>query len=104
MQRTILLVSLLLICTFKVFAQTNDENTEAKKYFVGSSLLVLANFIPNDPSPPDFVQLNLGYRLTPKDIVSIEAITWKYSLSLAIPFGESFEADEEKFPGYVREF
>jgi hypothetical protein len=53
---------------------------------------------------PGFVQLNLGYRITPKDVVSIEAKTWKYAWSLGIPFGNSFEAPEEKFPGYIREY
>ena len=53
---------------------------------------------------PDFVQLNLGYRLTRKDIVSLEVKTWKYAWPLGIPYGQSFEAPEEKFPGFVREY
>jgi hypothetical protein len=53
---------------------------------------------------PDFYQLNIGYRITAKDTVSIEAITWKYAWPLGIPYGKSFEAPEEKFPGYIREF
>jgi hypothetical protein len=40
-----------------------------KRYFIGSSLFMLGNFIPDDPNAPDFVQLNLGYRLTPVDVV-----------------------------------
>lgn len=50
---------------------------------------------------PDFVQLNLGYRITPKNIVALEFITWKYAWSLGTPYGDSFEAPGEKFPGYV---
>jgi hypothetical protein len=45
-------------------------------YFIGSSFFMLGNFIPDDPNPPDFVQLNFGYRITPKDVISIEAKTW----------------------------
>ena len=52
---------------------------------------------------PDFVQLNLGYRLTAKDVVSLELKTWRYYRSLGIPYGEAFTAIEEKFPGSIRE-
>lgn len=37
-------------------------------------------------------------------MVSIELITWKYAWPLGIPFGKSFEAPREKYPGYVRSF
>jgi hypothetical protein len=63
---------------------------------------MLGNFAAENK--PDFVQLNLGYRITKKDVVSIELKTWKYSWSLGIPYGDSFEAPAEKFPGYIREF
>ena len=53
---------------------------------------------------PDFIQLNLGYRITGKDVVSLELKTWKYAWSLGIPYGKSFEAPAEKFPGYIREY
>ncbi len=63
---------------------------------------MLGNF--SSANRPDFVQLNLGYRLTGKDVVSLELKTWKYAWSLGIPYGESHEAPEEKFPGYIREY
>ena len=50
------------------------------------------------------MQLNLGYRLTGRDVVSIELKTWKYAWPLGIPYGKSFEAPEEEFPGYIREY
>ena len=53
---------------------------------------------------PDFVQLNLGYRLTPKDAISLELKTWRYHQPLGIPYGESFTLIEENFPGYIREY
>ena len=86
-----------------ISAQTSNEESN-KKYFVGSTAFILGNFIPDDPNPPDFVQLNLGYRITPKDAISLELKTWRYSWSLGIPYGDSFEAADEKFPGYIREF
>lgn len=39
-----------------------------------------------------------------KDAALIELKTWKYAWSLGIPYDDSFEAPEEKFPGYIREF
>lgn len=79
------------------------ERTE-RRYFIGSTFLMLGNFIPDDTNPPDFVQLNFGYQITPKDVISIEAKTWKYAWPLGIPYGESFQALEEKYPGYIRDF
>jgi hypothetical protein len=50
------------------------------------------------------VYLNLGYRITGKDAISLEFKTWKYGWPIGIPFGKSFEAEGEGFPGYVREY
>jgi hypothetical protein len=87
-----------------VYSQTQVQDSTYKKFFIGSTFLVLGNFIPDDPNRPDFVQLNVGYRLTPKDVISIEAKTWKYAWPLGIPYGDSFQAPEEKYPGYIRDF
>lgn len=84
-------------------AQYAEKDTTHSKFFVGSTLFVLYNLVPDD-NAPDFAQLNLGYRFTPKDALSLELKTWKYAWSLGIPYGSSKEAPEEKFPGYVREY
>ncbi|MEX2591731.1 MAG: hypothetical protein WD426_03080 [Anditalea sp.] len=88
----------------KANSQTQAKDSTYKKFFIGSTFFMLGNFIPDDPNPPDFVQLNFGYRITPKDVFSIEAKTWKYAWPLGIPYGNSFQAPEEKYPGYIREF
>ena len=88
--------------TLQVNAQYTKQDSTYKKYFVGSTLAMLGNFLPENK--PNFVQLNLGYRLTGKNVVSVEFKTWKYAWSLGIPYGEFFEAPEEKFPGYIREY
>ena len=104
MQKTILTLGFVLILTVNlpVKAQYAKKDSTYKKYFVGSTMFVLGNLAPKNK--PDFVQLNLGYRLTGKDVVSLELKTWKYAWSLGIPYGKSFEAPEEKFPGYIREY
>lgn len=105
MQRKILTLGLVLILTLhlQLNAQYAKKDSTYKKCYVGSTMFVLGNFSPTNK--PDFVQLNIGYRLTGKDVVSLELKTWKYAWSLGIPIiGDSFEAPEEEFPGYIREY
>jgi len=93
---------LIFAATSQVHAQYAKNDSTYKKYFVGSTLFLLGNF--SAVNKPDFVQLNLGYRLTEKDVISVELKTWKYAWPLGIPaFGKSFEAPGEEFPGYIRE-
>lgn len=84
-------------------AQYTKDDPTHRKFFIGSTFFVLANLIPDDNSP-DFAQLNLGYRLSPKDALSLELKTWTYRWSLSIPYGDSYEAPEEKFPGAIKEY
>ncbi len=83
-------------------AQYADQDSTFKKYFVGSTLFLLGNLDSNDR--PDFVQLNVGYRITGKDVLSLEVKTWKYKQPLGIQYGKSYGAPKEQFPGYIREF
>lgn len=102
--KLILLSAILLLTISSAHSQKAEQDSIFRRYFIGSSLFMLGNFIPDDPNSPDFVQLNFGYWLTQKDVISVEAITWKYAWPLGIPFGSSFESPEEKYPGYIREY
>lgn len=93
-----------LLTTLTIQAQSTAKDSTYKKYFIGSTLFVLANLNTGDPNAPDFAQLNFGYRITPKNVVSVEVKTWKYAWALGIPYGKSYQAPEEKYPGYIREF
>ncbi len=84
-------------------AQQPKQDSLYRKYFVGSTLFMLANLVP-DNNPPQMVYLNVGYRMTGKDIVSLEFKTWKYGWPIGIPYGKSFEAEGEGFPGSIREY
>jgi hypothetical protein len=84
-------------------AQYADQDSSYKKFFVGSTLFMLANFVP-DNNPPEMLYLNLGYRLTGNDVISLELKTWKYGWPIGIPYGKSFEANGEGFPGSIREY
>lgn len=101
MQSKVLILTLALISFHQINAQYDERDSTYKKCFVGSTLFLLENLAPTNK--PDFVQLNLGYRLTNRDVISLELKTWKYAWSLGIPYGKSFESPEEKFPGYIRE-
>jgi hypothetical protein len=83
----------------KAAAQTGKQDSTYHRHFIGSSLFMVANFSTN---PPDFYQLNYGYRLTPKDVVSVEAITWTYKAPLGIPYGSSYGVEAENYPGSVK--
>ncbi len=83
-------------------AQAVEPETEPKKHFVSTSLFMLANLLPLD-DPPHFYQLNYGYRVTPKDALIVEAITWRYQAPLGIPYGTHQGDPDEAFPGHVRD-
>ncbi len=92
---------LLLAGSSMLKAQYARQDSTFNRFFAGSSLFMLGNL--DTKNKPDFVQLNFGYRITGRDVVSLEFKTWKYGWPLGIPYGPSFEAPEEKFPGYIRE-
>lgn len=71
------------------------------KFFLSSSAFMLMNLEDSDTNP-EFHQLNVGYRLTGKDVVSVEFITWKYHAPLGIPYGKAKTDVNERFPGHVK--
>ncbi|MDO6739337.1 hypothetical protein [Wenyingzhuangia sp. 2_MG-2023] len=100
-KKVLILVFTVLICTLKTNAQYSKDEIAKNPCFIGSTLFLLGNFAK--VNKPDFVQLNLGYRLTEKDVISLELKTWKYDWPLGIPYGNAYQAPKEKFPGYIRE-
>lgn len=103
MQNKILWIGLVLVLTssLKVNAQYVEQDSIYKKFFVGSSFLMLGNF--DTKNSPEYVQLNFGYRITPKDVVSLDFKRSIYSFPLGIPFGSSsFDATGENYPGHAR--
>lgn len=107
MQKKILwlAMTLMMASSLQVKAQYATTDSNYKRWFVGTSLFVLlGNF--DRKNPPDFVQLNIGYRITGKDVITLAPKTWKYAWPNGIhPFlNDAYYKLEEKFPGYVREF
>jgi hypothetical protein len=106
MQKKILLfvLTLTVTSTLPVKAQYAKQDSTYKKCFVGSSLFILGNL--SSVNRPDFAQLNFGYRITGKDVISLELRTWKYAWPLGIhPIANNaYGTPEEEFPGYLREY
>ena len=104
MQKIVLWFALtfMMATTLQVKAQYAKQDSSYRKFFVGSTLFMLANLVP-DNNKPEMVYLNLGYRITGKDAISLEFKTWKYAWPIGIPYGKSFEAEGKGFPGYIRE-
>jgi hypothetical protein len=104
MQKRFLWFALILVMasSLQVEAQYAKQDSTYKRFFVGSTLFMLANLLP-DNNKPEMVYLNFGYRITGKDVISLEFKTWKYAWPIGIPYGKSFEAEGKGFPGYIRE-
>jgi hypothetical protein len=86
---------------FQVFAQTDSSSGQAEKQNVknrhsaGSSLLLLGNI----GDSVRYMQLNYGYRLSLKDNIIVEAITWTYYEPLG-----TYMHSKEFYPGKVRAY
>jgi hypothetical protein len=100
-RKILVLIIILFISIIKMSAQYTQEEIQKKPCFIGSSAFMLGNLDANET--PDFVQLNLGYRISTKDAISLEIKTWKYFEPLGIPYGKSRADVNENFPGYIKE-
>lgn len=102
MQKKILLIGLAfaLVSSLRVNAQVTTKDSSFKRWYIGSSFLMLGNF--DKVNNPEYVQLNVGYRITPKDVVSFEFKRSIYSWPIGIPFGPSFDAPGLNYPGHAR--
>ena len=98
MKTAIFLVTTFLI-TSNAFGQPKDEDATYKKHFIGSTAFMLANLTEDSPN---YYQLNYGYRMTPKDVISIELITWEYKGPLGRPYDKVSENTD--YPGHVQAF
>ncbi|MBK0383072.1 hypothetical protein I5M32_08885 [Pedobacter sp. SD-b] len=103
MQKKILRLglALMLASSLQVKAQTDQQDSTYKRCFVGSSLLMLGNF--SKTNNPEYVQLNFGYRITFKDVLSLDFKRSIYSWPIGIPFGSpSFDKPGEGYSGHAR--
>lgn len=100
MQKKIIWFALILMmaCTLQVKAQYAKQDSTCKKFFVGSTFLMSGNFIPNDINPPHFIQLNVGYRITPRDVVFLELKRSRFAFPLGILWENHLMHREKTIP------
>ncbi len=89
---------LFILINAAAFGQKSHD-TVFRRHFIGSSCFMAANLFPKSQS---FYQLNYGYWLTKKDVLSVEAKTWTYKHPIGIPYGPDKYADAEAYPGSVQ--
>jgi hypothetical protein len=93
MKKLISTTLVIVLFSTMVFCQTENTEADFKRHSIGSSLFLLGNI----GDSVRFMQLNYGYRLTPKDNLIVEAITWTYYEPLG-----TYLNSEEFYPGKVR--
>ena len=76
-------------------AQTAKKDSAFRRHSIGTTLFLLGNI----GDSVNFFQLNYGYRLTQKDNIVVEAITWTYYEPLG-----TYGSSEEFYPGKVRAY
>lgn len=97
-----LITLLVLVSLGQSYSQPSKTEPELRKHFVSTSLWSAANLFKD---PADFYELNYGYRFTAKDVIILNATTWKYWEPLGIAYTNSKKYKHlEDYPGYVRAF
>ena len=68
MQKKLLWIGLAIVFTIslEVNAQYAKQDSTYKRWYIGSTLYLLGNFA--EKHNPQYIQLNAGYRITPKDV------------------------------------
>lgn len=97
-------LAILFASSLQLKAQYDRTDSTYKRWFIGTSLFMLFGNLDTE-NPPNFAQLNIGYRLSGKDMIQIAPKTWKYAWPNGIhPFlNSAYKKPEERFPGYIRE-
>ena len=95
MKKLILTILMINLLAAETISQNVNEETGFKRHSIGSSFFLLGNIRDS----VRFVQLNYGYRLTQKDNLIVEAITWTYFEPLG-----TYGSSEEFYPGKVAAF
>jgi hypothetical protein len=102
MQKKMLQIGLALVMasSLLVNAQNAKKDSTYRRWFIGSTLLLLGNF--DTKNSPEYIQLNAGYRITPKDVIQVRFKRSVYTFPIGLPFGPSFDKPGENYPGHAR--
>ena len=102
MQKIVLWIGLVLMLanSLQINAQDTKKDSTNRKWFVGSTLLLLGNL--DNTNNPGYLQLNAGYRITPKDVIQFRFKRSVYSWPICIAFGQDLDAPGLNYPGHAR--
>ncbi len=102
MQKKFLIISTLLLMpsAHVLKAQNVKQDGIGRKWFIGSTLYLLGNF--TEKHNPEYIQLNVGYRITPKDVIHFRFKRSVYDWPLGTPWGKIFDGTEDTYPGHAR--
>lgn len=102
MQKRILqiILALMLASSLQANAKLGQKDSTFRRFYVGSTLYLLGNL--DRKNNPEYVQLNVGYRITPKDVISFEFKRSVYAWPIGIPWGPSFDGPGLNYPGHAR--
>lgn len=102
MQKKKLWVGLVFVLASSLSAKAQQPKVDStyKRFFIGSTLYLFGNF--DKTNNPEYIQLNVGYRITPKDVISFRFKRSIYSWPIGIPFGPSFDAPGLNYSGHAR--
>src|SRR5665811_436071 len=92
MKKLVSTTLMIAVFTTLAFCQAEKRDSTFRRHSVGSTLFLLGNI----GDSVNFFQLNYGYRLTPKDNIIVEAITWTYYEPLG-----TYMNSKEFYPGKV---
>lgn len=102
MQKIVLFMGFVIILTstIQLKAQTAKKDSTFRRWYIGSTLYLLGNL--DNRNNPEYIQINAGYRITPKDVLLLRFKRSIYSWPLGIPFGPDFDAPGLNYPGHAQ--
>jgi hypothetical protein len=93
-------LALILANNLKIYSQNTETDSTYKKWFAGSTLLLLGNL--DKTNNPAYIQINVGYSITANDVIQFRFKSSKYAWPIGIPFGPDFDKPGLNYPGYGR--
>ena len=107
MKRLLLVLIMSAAVVANAFSQTEEISAEDsvsnRKFSVNTTYLSFLNFGDEEINTHHY-EIHIGYRLTPKDKISIKLATWLMFAPMGMPMLEQLKFDEENFyPGRLRE-
>jgi hypothetical protein len=107
MRRILWVLAISVALVSNAFSQTKkspaEDSVSNYKYSVSTTFLTFLNF-GDEKTNTHHYEFHIGYRLTPKDKISIKVATWKMFAPMGMPMQEQLKFDEKNFyPGRLRE-